>query len=169
MKLQLSDEQAFHFLYIPKRIKEKKRIDLSQPYIKESILLEDLNTERLFNLHFFMKRGKTQIHLMDQKTKHTLIRINSKKGENERNLFDRDFHKNTDGTYVRGNRILLFSRKEFLNQKIKGGYLHYEAFPLPFKNIPNTEESAKLLHEFLSFTNVTNKGMITVIEQKGRE
>lgn len=103
-QLKLTDLEAHFLITLPKRI-ETEHIGMIRrvPPVQNEFLVTSVVSYRNFRIVYYLSEKKSQIHLMDEKTKHTLVRVN----------LDSNFHMNADGKKVRGNRILLFSEDEF--------------------------------------------------------
>jgi hypothetical protein len=153
--LRLSDQQAQELIKVLKEILKKHNVNF-QTNPRGSIKLETIDERRL-TLHYNISQnieGKYSIHLMDNLTKHTLIRLNVQN--------DNTFHKNANGERVYGNRVLVFSSEEYYLKK--DGYTHYRAYPLPYHGTLDAEETfIKTLDNFLSYTNTNGIDKINVI------
>ena len=104
-----------------------------------------------FILTYKYEETNKVFQFMDDNTKHTLARIN----------LNNSFHKNADGTKVKGNRINIFSAEEY---HAKGdGSTHYKAYPLPFENIPNSSNFIEVFYELLNYTSTVRKDTDIVI------
>lgn len=76
------------------------------------------------------------------------------------------FHKNSDGERVSGNRINVFSEKEYYD---KGdGKTHMKAYQLPFNNIKDTNDFLEILHDLFDYTN-TDKVHLNLSIQENLE
>lgn len=101
-------------------------------------------TGRRFRLDYYYAKQNVHINFNDIKTNLSLVRLN----------LNNSFHKNSNGERVRGNRVNLFSEKEYLSRD-DGQYM--KAYKLPYKNlITNPTNFMDALHQILAYTNVKN-------------
>lgn len=120
-----------------------------------SIRIETIDKRKL-TLHYNISKnveGKYSIHLMDNYTKHTLLRLNVNN--------DHTFHKNASGERIYGNRVLIFSSEEYYLKN--DGYTHYRAYNLPYGTLDVDDSFKKTLDNFLSYTNTLGKDKIELI------
>lgn len=151
MELQLTQKEADELIDIAKKIMSShSNILRKDPATKGRIEIRSKQTTREFLFTYFYGVDKIQMQLMDWGTKHVLVRVN----------LDENFHKNSDNTYARGNRINIFNEKEFYD---KGdGTTHYTAHELPFKTIRNTEDFFEILEDLFDFTNVEEENKVNI-------
>ena len=149
MELALTDKQAQDLIDLAKIILEECNIDpVTSPVGK--VVIESKTDKKKFNLDYTYQLGNVHLNFSDDKTKLTLVRIN----------LDSKFHKNADGKIIRGNRVELFSAKEY-NQK-KDGFTHYKAYKLPYKNFNNTDDFCNALNSLLNYANVAQSNKINI-------
>ena len=100
--------------------------------------------KRKFRLDIHYEHNNYHLNFMDCITKLNLIRIN----------LNDSFHKNADGTKIRGNRVNLFCEDEF-NCRQDGQYMR--AYKLPYNQIlKNPQSFSDALEEMLDYINITN-------------
>lgn len=154
--LRLSDQKAKELIKILKRILKSSTIDFSKSP-KGSIKINSINN-REFILHYNMSVniiGKYSIHLMDQVTKYTLVRLNV--------CDDSTFHKNANGERIYGTRVNIFSEDEYF---AKGdGYTHYKAYSIPHEELSVHPSFSSTLDSFLEYTNTIEKHKIKVTDK----
>lgn len=153
--LRLSDEKAKELIKVLKNIMHSCHIDfMSNP--KGLIKLQSVDKRELSIYYNFSVNiiGKYTIHLMDQVTKHTLLRLNV--------CNDNTFHKNADGERIHGTRLNVFSEREFYE---KGdGTTHYKAFYLPYEELEVHDDFSSTIDSFLEYTNTLEKNKIKIEE-----
>lgn len=154
MELELDDIEAKQLIDLSKNVIQRHSNTLViSPPTKGEITIKAFAQQREFKLFYFYGINKTQLQFMDVLTKHTLIRIN----------LDDNFHKNADGTMVRGHRVNIFSTEEF---KLKNdGLTHYRSYPLPFESIRNTSDFFLALNDLFGYTHTENTDLVTISEQ----
>ena len=152
-EIKLTDEEAHSLIQILKVIIKRYKVDLS-PGNKGSITLKSDCDNYEFCLHYFTpeyRDDKMSLHLRELENNYNLVRIN---------IDTKTFHRNADGTMVKGHRLLLFSNKERL-EKIKLGDFktHVKAFELPteFKDVSDLE---MVFIDFLNYIKVKQQGLI---------
>ena len=79
-----------------------------------------------------------------------LLRINLNDG----------FHKNSNNDIVRGNRINIFSEKEYKNKNDLS--THMVAYPLPYKIFEDSSDFVKQLFSVLRYTNTNHNDKIYI-------
>lgn len=152
MELLLTDKQADYLIHTFKTTLKYHNIQLEDGQ-RGAIPLKSFKEKHDFTLIYFYSKSKKVIHFMDDETKHTLLRININRG----------FHKNADGTKIYGNRINIFSEEEAYAKQLQGDtHTHYKCFPLPYKNIKNTEDFFDLFTNLCSYANIEKQGKIDI-------
>ena len=150
-KLNLTDKEASQLITMFKHLMDKKKIQLhdgDKGILKIESDILDINTKNhhKFKMDYMYAIDNIHIQLRDCTTDYTLVRLN----------LDQSFHKNSDGNYVRGNRIEIFSEKEF-NEKLKrngDARTHVRAYPLPYKNFRNTNDFVLAITDFFNYTKI---------------
>lgn len=141
-RLLLSDEKAQELIKALKHIVKRHVINFdSSP--RGKIQLKDFSKNEL-SIHYNISvnvEGKYTIHMMDERTKHTLVRLN----------VGNSFHKNANGDMIRGNRVNVFSAEEFYQKN--DGNTHYKAYSLPYENLDVHFSFSGTLTSFLEYTN----------------
>ncbi|MCW6680839.1 hypothetical protein NHG33_06510 [Aerococcaceae bacterium NML130460] len=95
-----------------------------------------------FQMKYYYSSRKKTFNFRELKHNYNLIRIN----------LDNNFHKNSDGTKISGNRINIFSEEEFYQ---KGdGVTHQKCYPLPFESIRNSDDFLNVMGDILKYTSV---------------
>lgn len=95
-----------------------------------------------FQINYYYSARKKNFNFRELKHNYSLIRIN----------LDNNFHKNADGTKIAGNRINIFSEKEYYQ---KGdGVTHQKCYPLPFETIRNSDDFLHVMEDLLNYTSV---------------
>ncbi|NLR33180.1 hypothetical protein HF569_12020 [Lactobacillus sp. ZJLC3-7] len=92
---------------------------------------------------------------MDDRTKLTLVRMN----------LNNSFHKNADGKVIHGNRVNIFSEKEFHEKN--DGKTNTKAHSLPYQGLSNTSDFLTALEELLIFTNTNHRDRIQLSINQG--
>lgn len=149
MVLALTDKQAQDLINLAKVILKKCNINLDTSPVGK-ILISSKNGRNKFNLDYRYKLNDIHLNFTDDKTKLTLVRIN----------LDTKFHKNADRKIIRGNRVELFSVKEY-NQK-NDGFTQCKAYKLPYKNFNNTDDFSDALYSLLTYANVVKSNKVNV-------
>lgn len=147
--INLSNDDAELLINILKRVLKKHQIDI-KPGNKGNINLK--STENEFILDYFtskLKADKISIHLREKQNNISLVRIN---------IDPNGFHKNADGSMVKGNRLLLFSNNEYFLKD--DGFTHVRAFEVP-KQFINQNDLEQVFLDFLLYINVKQEGKIS--------
>lgn len=144
MELALSQQDADKLISLLKNFLKDYSFQLQDgTNIKIDIISP--KTKRKFRLFIHYEYKNYHLNFMDCMTKINLIRFN----------LNDSFHKNADGTRVRGNRVNLFCEDEF-NLRQDGQYMR--AYKLPYKNIlKNPQDFSEALKEMLNYINIGNK------------
>ena len=151
-KLPLNDDEATYLLKLIKQIIKNYQIDLSSGNKGEITLKSEVNSViRAYALHYYTppnRSDKMSLHLRDKATNLNLARIN---------IDPTGFHNNSDGTRISGNRLLLFSSKEWVEKN--DGQTHVKAYTIPndFSDLKNLEQ---VFLDFLVYINVKEEGKI---------
>ncbi|MFW2627615.1 DUF6978 family protein, partial [Staphylococcus aureus] len=106
---------------------------------KGDINITSCNSEYFFTLSYFLKPGKATINFRECRYNYSLLRLNLNDG----------FHKNSNNEKIRGNRINIFSEKEFI-QKADGA-THMKAYPLPYNIFDDSSDFVKQLFTLLEY------------------
>lgn len=151
-ELPLSDDEAAYLIKLIKQIIKKYEVDLSIGNTDEIILKSEVDSIiRTYSLHYTVSRNrsdKMSLHLRDKLTNLNLARIN---------IDPNGFHNNSDGTRIRGNRLLLFSSKEWLEKNDGKTHVRAYAIPCEFSDLENLEQ---VFLDFLMYINVKEEGKI---------
>lgn len=143
MNLALTDKQAQRLINLAKTIIKKCKIDLlKHPNGLIMIAIKGKPNIARFNLYYSYAIGEIHFNFLDTKTNLTLVRIN----------LDNKFHKNADGKKISGNRVELFSSKEFFEKN--DGVTQVKAYKLPYKTLNNPTSFSEGLAELLDYTQV---------------
>ncbi|TXN99473.1 hypothetical protein FV119_14020 [Staphylococcus aureus] len=70
------------------------------------------------------------------------------------------FHKNSNNEKIRGNRINIFSVKEFIQKA--DGVTHMKAYPLPYKIFEDSSDFVKQLFTLLEYTKTNHNDNIKI-------
>ncbi|HDG5520475.1 TPA: hypothetical protein PF253_000847 [Staphylococcus aureus] len=143
MHLKLNDEDLNYLVNLSKEILEQYNIKLDET-CKGDINITSCNSEYFFTLSYFLKPGKATINFRECRYNYSLLRLNLNDG----------FHKNSNNEKIRGNRINIFSEKEFI-QKADGA-THMKAYPLPYNIFDDSSDFVKQLFTLLEYTKTTN-------------
>ncbi|CAM3085719.1 hypothetical protein SAMN04487792_1574 [Lactobacillus bombicola] len=149
MVLALTDKQAQDLINLAKVILKKCDINLDTSPVGK-ILISSKSGKHKFNLYYRYKLNDIHLNFTDDKTKLTLVRIN----------LDTKFHKNADKEIIRGNRVELFSEKEY-NQK-NDGFTYWKAYKLPYKSFKKTDDFSDALNSLLTYANVVKSNKVNV-------
>lgn len=141
-KLLINDDQAYQLIKMIKTIAKNHNVVITNNS-KGEIDIVGINNTR-FILNYFYSDNSKVFHLRETEHNYTLLRIN----------LNNKFHKNANGERVWGNRINIFSEKEYY---LKGDETtHYKTYPLPYESIKNSDDFLENLSNLLEFTNVNN-------------
>jgi hypothetical protein len=91
---------------------------------------------------------KVSIHLREKETNSSLARIN---------IDTTGFHKNSDGSVIKGHRLLLYSSEEWSLKN--DGFTHVKARSLP-RNFHDTSDLEQVFLDFLLYINVKQEGKL---------
>ncbi len=149
MHLKLNDEDLNYLVNLSKEILEQYNIKLDET-CKGDINITSCNSEYFFTLSYFLKPGKATINFRECRYNYSLLRLNLNDG----------FHKNSNNEKIRGNRINIFSEKEFI-QKADGA-THMKAYPLPYNIFDDSSDFVKQLFTFLHYTNTNPNDNIQI-------
>lgn len=105
---------------------------------------------QIFDLFYIFATGNSHLQFMDAKTRLGLVRINH----------NDSFHKNADGSIIRGNRINIFSEDEYFAKD--DGKTYMRSFPLPYSNIRNSDDFFQVLHDLLDYEHVANPDFVNL-------
>ncbi|HCY6644797.1 TPA: hypothetical protein O1217_000797 [Staphylococcus aureus] len=149
MHLKLNDEDLNYLVNLSKEILEQYNIKLDET-CKGDINITSCNSEYFFTLSYFLKPGKATINFRECRYNYSLLRLNLNDG----------FHKNSNNEKIRGNRINIFSEKEFI-QKADGA-THMKAFPLPYNIFDDSSDFVKQLFTLLEYTKTIHNDNIKI-------
>ncbi|WP_245342012.1 hypothetical protein [Staphylococcus sp. GDX8P80P] len=105
-----------------------------------------------FILSYFIRPGKITINYRETIHNLSLIRLN----------LNNNFHKNANNKRAFGNRINIYSEKEF--EKKGDGYTYMIAYPLPYKLFEDTLDFVQQLYTMLKYTNTRYDDKIIIDE-----
>lgn len=148
-KMLLTDEEAQHLIEILKHVIKKYNISL-HPGSKGYVELDTEGKEE-FYLHYFVSNKvnrKMSLHLRQKTTNINLIRIN---------IDPNGFHKNSDNTYIYGDRLLIYSQTEWFEKADGKTYLKAYKVPKQFTNLGNLEQ---VFLDFLFYINVKRENKL---------
>lgn len=153
-ELALSQLEADKLIALAKTFLKKYSANLTDGF-SDHINIISKSTTRRFKLFYHYQKKNCHLNFMDCDTNLNLVRIN----------LNDSFHKNADGTYIRGNRVNLFCEDEY-SQREDGQYMR--AYKLPYKNlIKNPKDFLEALDELLKYTNVKDyKSDLNLVVQK---
>jgi hypothetical protein len=103
-----------------------------------------------FQLCYLFADGNNHLQFMDLRTKLTLARVN----------LNDSFHKNADGSIIRGNRINVFSADEYYAKA--DGITHTRCFALPYAGIQDSDDFFQVLHDLLDYERVSNPSQLNL-------
>ncbi|HDJ3073354.1 DUF6978 family protein [Staphylococcus aureus] len=149
MKLKLNDEDFNSLLNLSKEILEQYNIKLDDT-CKGDINITSSNSEYEFILSYFLKPGKATLNFRECRYNYSLLRINLNDG----------FHKNSNNVKIRGNRINIFSEKEF-KEKVDGT-TYMVAHHLPYNIFEDSSDFVKQLFTMLEYTKTSHNDNIKV-------
>ncbi|HCX3221094.1 hypothetical protein ACEY4Y_12460 [Staphylococcus aureus] len=149
MHLKLNDEDLNYLVNLSKEILEQYNIKLDET-CKGDINITSCNSEYFFTLSYFLKPGKATINFIECRYNYSLLRLNLNDG----------FHKNSNNEKIRGNRINIFSEKEFI-QKADGA-THMKAYPLPYNIFDDSSDFVKQLFTLLEYTKTNHNDNIKI-------
>lgn len=149
MHLKLNDEDLNYLVNLSKEILEQYNIKLDET-CKGDINITSCNSEYFFTLSYFLKPGKATINFRECSYNYSLLRLNLNDG----------FHKNSNNEKIRGNRINIFSEKEFI-QKADGA-THMKAYPLPYNIFDDSSDFVKQLFTLLEYTKTNHNDNIKI-------
>lgn len=150
-ELLINDDEAKRLINLIKSVVNKHNKVLGKDSQGEVRLIGSGNDSFILNYRY-TQRSKV-IHLREAKYNYTLLRIN----------LNNNFHKNSDGSKVFGNRINIFSEEEY---HVKGdGRTHYKCHSLPFSNISNSGDFISTFEEFLEYSKVQNPKKVNFVIQ----
>ncbi|HCX9059373.1 TPA: hypothetical protein O0Y65_002675 [Staphylococcus aureus] len=149
MHLKLNDEDLNYLVNLSKEILEQYNIKLDET-CKGDINITSCNSEYFFTLSYFLKPGKATINFRECRYNYSLLRLNLNDG----------FHKNSNNEKIRGNRINIFSEKEFI-QKADGA-THMKAYPLPYNIFDDSSDFVKQLFTLLEYTKTNHNDNIKI-------
>lgn len=149
MHLKLNDEDLNYLVNLSKEILEQYNIKLDET-CKGDINITSCNSEYFFTLSYFLKPGKATINFRECRYNYSLLRLNLNDG----------FHKNSNNEKIRGNRINIFSEKEFI-QKADGA-THMKAYPLPYNIFADSSDFVKQLFTLLEYTKTNHNDNIKI-------
>lgn len=149
MHLKLNDEDLNYLVNLSKEILEQYNIKLDET-CKGDINITSCNSEYFFTLSYFLKPGKATINFRECRYNYSLLRLNLNDG----------FHKNSNNEKIRGNRINIFSEKEFI-QKADGA-THMKAYPLPYNIFDDSSDFVKQLFTLLEYTKSNHNDNIKI-------
>jgi hypothetical protein len=153
-EIRLTDKEAQYLIKILKLVLKKYKVDL-KPGQRGEISLKSYDDRHGFILNYYTPKhrdDKINIHIREKETNISLVRVN----------IDPDgFHNNSDGTVIRGNRILIFSSEEFY--KKNDGFTHVRAYNLP-EDFTDPSDLEQVFLDFLRYINVKQEGKIEFAE-----
>ena len=149
MELKLTDKEAKDLLFLSKEILERYNIKLEEN-CKGEINITSPKVPTKFILNYFIRPGKATLNFRETQYNTCLLRINLNDG----------FHKNSNNDIVRGNRINIFSEKEYKNKNDLS--THMVAYPLPYKIFEDSSDFVKQLFSVLRYTNTNHNDKIYI-------
>lgn len=149
MHLKLNDEDFYYLLNLSKEILEQYNIKLDDT-CKGDINIMSSNTEYCFILSYFLKPGKATLNFRECRYNHCLLRINLNDG----------FHKNSNNVKIKGNRINIFSEKEFKEKD--DGKTYMVVYPSPYKLFEDSSDFIKQLFTLLKYTKTNHNDNIKI-------
>lgn len=150
MELQLTDSEAEKLLNMLKVIIENHKNTIKENENTQGDILIGSSSKEKFILSYKYSLRSKVFNLRETNYNHTLVRIN----------LNSNFHKNADGSKVYGNRINIFSEQEFYDKN--DGQTHCKTYPLPFKNIENTDDFLRTLDNLLIFSNIDKNNNLSI-------
>lgn len=148
-ELLLTDEEAVELIKVFKTSIEKHFKTLSYGD-SGKIMLMSFKDKRKFVLIYRYAESKKVFNLLDSETNHVLFRL----------TLSHSFHRNSDGTRIRGNRINIFSEQEFYERQ--DGSTYMKCFPLPFENIKNSDDFLAVFTDICDYANIEKQGKINL-------
>ncbi|MCU0082524.1 DUF6978 family protein [Streptococcus danieliae] len=152
-ELLLTDEQADELLNIMKVFASRHDVTLTNNTNGRIDIVGENNNR--FILDYFYNEHNKVFNFRETRYNYTLFRIN----------LNNKFHKNADGTIVRGNRINIFSADEYYQKSDET--THYRAFPLPYDKISNSDDFLRTFEELIDFANITERDKVSFKIQDG--
>ena len=141
MELQLTDAEAEKLLNMLKIIIENHKNTIKENENTQGDILISSSSKEKFILSYKYSLRSKVFNLRE-------TNLNS------------NFHKNADGSKVYGNRINIFSEQEFYDKN--DGQTHCKTYPLPFKNIENTDDFLRTLDNLLIFSNIDKNNNLSI-------
>ncbi|AUV66353.1 hypothetical protein RO950_02540 [Staphylococcus haemolyticus] len=151
MKLKLTDKEVIRLIELSKKVLMHYNIKVEDVGNGEIEINSNEGTER-FILSYFIKPGKITINYRETIYNLSLVRLNLNNG----------FHKNANNERVFGNRINIYSEKEF--EKKGDGSTYMIAHPLPYKSFEDTSDFVQQLYAMLKYTNTKYDDKIIIDE-----
>lgn len=158
MSLKLTDEDVQDLIDLAKELIEKNQLELpldnskSFKRIKGSIKIKHYSsTEYEFSLDYFLRPNKTILNFRELKYNYCLLRLN----------LNENFHKNSNGQRIHGNRINFYSVNEYSNKADQKTYM--KCYQLPYKQFKNTTDIDTQLTTLLNYTNTDFRDKLDII------
>ncbi|MBS4762148.1 hypothetical protein KG089_05365 [Carnobacteriaceae bacterium zg-ZUI252] len=154
MELFLTDKEAERLIKMLKKAVEKYNIIIKLGDTG-TLTFCGLGGEKngIFKMHYKFTKNNKVFHFMECQYNYTLFRVN----------LNNAFHKNADGSKVFGNRINIFSEKEFYEKQ--DGHTHYKAFSLPYDTINNTDDFLDMFEQLITFASIIKNEDLTISTQ----
>ena len=149
MEIKLTDEEAQRLLLLSKEILEQHNIKLEEK-CKGDIVISSSKEKSQFILNYFIRPGKSTLNFRESQYNLCLLRINLNDG----------FHKNSNKQIIRGNRINVFSEKEYKSKNDSS--THMIAYPLPYEIFENSSDFVKQLFTMLEYTKTKHNDNIYI-------
>ncbi|MBF2216183.1 hypothetical protein KZX30_02940 [Staphylococcus haemolyticus] len=138
--LNLTDADVNTLINLSKEVLKQHNIKLTER-AKGDIKISSTTSDEQFILNYFVRPGSVTLNFRETRYNLCLIRLN---------LNDR-FHKNSDNTRVHGNRINIYSQKEFSLKADHSSYM--VAHKLPYKCFEDSRNFMNQLFTLLKYTN----------------
>lgn len=147
MDLQLTQSEANQLIVELKELTKTVK-GIVEDGDRGIIPVQSVKDERKFKIAYFYEYSNIHINFYDVKTGLSLVRLN----------LNDSFHRNADGTKVTGNRVNIFSAREY---ELKNDQkTHMRAYPLPHGILKNTSNFLEALTNLLEYTHTRYKGKL---------
>lgn len=147
--LNLTDADVNKLISLTKEVLKEYDIKLTDR-AKGDIKIYSTTRDEHFILNYFVRPGSATLNFRETRYNLCLIRLN---------LNDR-FHKNSDNTRIHGNRINIYSQKEFSLKADHSSYM--VAHKLPYKGFEDSRNFMNQLFALLKYTNTVYDDKISI-------
>lgn len=147
--LNLTDADVNTLVNLSKEVLKQHNIKLTER-AKGDIKISSTTRDEHFILNYFVRPGSATLNFRETRYNLCLIRLN---------LNDR-FHKNSDNTRIHGNRINIYSQKEFSLKADHSSYM--VAHKLPYKGFEDSRNFMNQLFTLLKYTNTVYNDKIFI-------